>query len=646
MSERRSLSLIVRRTAWALLSTAVFPAVDAGGIHRSHSTLKASYDYIVAGGGLSGLVVANRLSESPNTTVLIVEYGDFDDTWNTAMPYYANGAQDASLLFAYSSVPQRFLNNRVSSLGLGATVGGGSTVNGMACTRGQKQDYDAWADLGNPGWGWDGLLPYFQKAGCRHLPTLSSTLNIPSDEVVAKYNYTWSTDSYGKGPFQTSYPPFQWPDVYMFRDGWIKDLGLQARNDGGTNGEIVGVSWRPLSADPRNGTRSSARKAYYDPAANRTNLDILVNNYVAKVNFDNNKKAASVNIIARTGAPITISINKEVVLAAGAIHTPQILQLSGVGSAGLLNRFNITVVKNLPGVGANFQDHPTAPISARYDKPLPVSRQSLANNATFFDASMAEWHANRTGAMTVAHTNVRVILPLQNVTTDPASAIALIDPGANLTSILPSFYATEPTLLAGYKAQLTLLRDMIAGGAGVLEFTWSLGGGGSVIDKPLSRGSVQVSSTDPNPARGPLIDFGSMAHPFDMKQAVLAIKMMRRLYATPSVRALEPVELLPGPAVATDEQIESSLRASVIRSSNAHPVGTAAMMPENLGGVVDSELRVYGVKGVRVVDASLLPLVPVAHTQVTMYAVAEKAADIIRGVEGGKGKGKGKGKRR
>ena len=162
-------------------------------------------------------------------TVLVVEYGDFDDSWNTAIPYYANFLQDASLMFAQPSTPQRYLGNRTFSLPLGATVGGGTTVNGLAVTRGQKSDYDAWEELGNSGWGWEGILKYFRKVGryyCHQKVFLrtrrtnrpqSTTLHEPSEEVKARNRYKYSTDGFGNGPWEAIFPTFQWPDVCMSR---------------------------------------------------------------------------------------------------------------------------------------------------------------------------------------------------------------------------------------------------------------------------------------------------------------------------------------------------------------------------------------------------------------------------------------------
>ncbi|GAB1319875.1 Cyclase atC [Madurella fahalii] len=615
----------LQNAAWLCLISS--PWTAALGILRDFNAVKSSYDYVIAGGGLSGLVVANRLTESSNTSVLVVEYGDFEDTWNVAIPYYANSMQDPSLLFQIPSVPQRNLGNRTFGITLGATVGGGTTVNGLAVTRGDRHDYDAWEEIGNKGWGWDEMLRYFRK---------SSTLNAPSTATAEQFGYTFSLDGYGDGPFQASFPTWQWPDGYIMTKAWTEDLGFPMRDDGGTNGDLLGVFWKPISVDAKNVTRCSARKAYYDPAQNRPNLDILVMSYVAKVQTKDHK-AEGVEVVSRSNssAKLSVAATREVILAAGAIHTPQILQLSGIGPRELLESLDIPVVEDLPGVGANYQDHPITRGSWRFNNPNPITLQTLTTNATYFNASWDEYMANRTGPLTVAHGNSRLVVSLQNLTSDHAamtdSLLSSLNSSAYL-EYLPRYYLDKPTLLAGYRAQLSLLARSISRGAAILDFTWSgrAGAGGSLM-KPLSRGTVLISSTDPHPAEAvPLLDPDALTHPFDARVAVLGFKLSRRFIASPSLAGLEPEELSPGPRAATDEELELALRQRVASPSNAHPCGTAAMMPRQLGGVVDERLRVYGVSGLRVVDASVLPVIPAGNLQATMYAVAEKAADVIR----------------
>ncbi|KAK3899955.1 oxygen-dependent choline dehydrogenase [Staphylotrichum tortipilum] len=564
-----------------LVGTWIWPAATQSVLHDP-ATAAASYDYVIAGGGLTGLVVASRLTEDPKTSVLVIEYGDLAaDSWNISMPYYANFLQDASLMFATPSVPQRGLWNRVFNLPLVATVGGGSTVNGMAYVRGARVDYNTWEGLGNRGWGWDGI-------------SQSSTLNVPSREVVQQLGYTFDRSIFGHGPAQAALAPWQWPDA------WTDDLGYPTRNDGNMNGELLGLTWSaPISADG-NLTRCSARKGYYDPIRNRPNLQLLVNSYVAKVQI-RESTAKGVEVFSRDDRSKKTSISAK-------------KELSGIRPRDLLERLGIPVIEDLPGVGANFMDHPTMRgLSFRFN-----------------NANPSEYMANHTGPLTAAHGNSWLCTSLHNLTAAAPALITSLITSLNGRAYLPAQYANKPTLLAGYAAQLSLLTRVLVAGT-----NWSGGvpGIGVTMQKPLSRGTVLINSTDPHPGLSPpLVDFNALTHPFDARVAVLALKLVRTLLlTTPSMDPLQVEELAPGPSVQADSDIEAVLRTSLLNPTNAHPCGTAGMTPRELGGVVDDQLRVYGVERLRVVDASVLPVIVAANLQVTMYAVAEKAADLIKG---------------
>lgn len=245
--------------------------------------------------------------------------------------------------------------------------------------------------------------------------------------------------------------------------------------------------------------------------------------------------------------------------------------------------------------------------------------------------------AKRTGPLTWAFGNNRVVLSLQNLTSDYQELIDEFLHDNDTSRYLDDWHKQDPTLEAGYKLQHQILSRVISEQHGsVMENTFGGAAGASfVVIKPLSRGTVLINSTNPDPILGaPLVDYQALTHPLDTKIAIEGVKMARRLLSMPSLAPLQPVETVPGANVTTDEQIEEAIRTSLYRPANAHPCCTAAMMPLELGGVVDPQLRVYGVQGLRIVDASILPLIPSAHTQETMYAVAEKAADVIRGVGG------------
>ncbi|KAI8176364.1 hypothetical protein K4K54_004180 [Colletotrichum sp. SAR 10_86] len=478
------------------------------------------YDYIVIGGGTSGLVVANRLSENPTKTVLVVEYGDFPNTINVTVPYFTTYDQSARL-YNVTSVPQVHLGNRTSRLRIGATVGGGSSVNGMAWDRGSVADYDAWEALGNPGWGWNNMLKYFRK---------SSTFAPPSQEYVDKYGYDWNRDAYGNGPIQVGFPSWQWPAA-----------------------------------------------------------------------------------------------------AAGAVNTPRILQLSGIGPSKLLKGLGINITVDSPGVGANFQDHPSVFMVYDFANDTSVN-PTLMNNATFYNQSWAEYLANKTGPHSHAWGNKVVFTSLRDLDSSNYQNIADALSQQEPLQHLPQVYAENPALVKGFEKQRDALKKQFLNPkAGVVEITF--GGAESVpvaLQKPLSRGTIAINTTNPDPSIAPLVDFNTISNPIDSLILIRAVAKARAFMSSPSVKSLAAVEMMPGPGAASDAEIEAIMRQSWVSSSFDHPAGTAAMMPKEWGGVVDSKLRVYGVKGLWVVDTSVMPILPAAHTQATVYAVAEYAADIIK----------------
>ncbi|KAL2754836.1 hypothetical protein ACRALDRAFT_211543 [Sodiomyces alcalophilus JCM 7366] len=609
------ISYRARVLAGVLASAAVVSGLPKGHTRRGLSlcSLQPSYDYIVVGGGTSGLTVANRLK-----SVLVVEYGDFADTIDVTVPFLTTYDQSARL-YDMVSVPQVHLGNRTADLRIGNVVGGSSAVNGMAWDRGSAQDYDSWAALGNPGWDWDALLPYFRK---------SSTFEPPAQQYIDQYGYEWSPASYGDGPIRVGYPSWQWPAAELQAQAWAEDLEVPVLTDG-ADGHNVGIAWLPQNSG-HNATRSSAETAYYDPVSDRANLHLLVRHYGAAVKFEGNE-TTGVEIASRDGNDSRVVQSSSVVLAAGTVNTPRILQLSGIGPASLLESLDIDVVVDAPGVGANFQDHPSFMLIYDYGNETLMTPDIMENDQAFVDAAWDEYETNRTGPLTHAWGNRIVFASLQDL--DPNyEAIADMLGDQQPLSHLPPIYAENPALLAGYLQQRDVMQAQFRSpNAGVVEITF--GGSAAVLgalQKPLSRGTIIINSTDPDPSIPPLIDFNTNANPLDMHLAVRSIKKAREFMAADSVASLLPVEIIPGPGTEDDAAIEAVLIDWLLSPSFDHPVGTAAMMPRQWGGVVDTDLRVYGVEGLWVVDASIMPILPAAHTQSTVYAVAEYAADLIK----------------
>ncbi|GKT49584.1 dehydrogenase xptC [Colletotrichum spaethianum] len=552
-------------------------------------------------------------------TVLVIEYGDFANTVNVTVPYFATYDQSAHL-YNITSVPQIHLGNRTSRLRVGATVGGSSTVNGMAWDRGSVADYNAWEALGNPGWGWDTLLKYFRK---------SSTFAPPAQEYVDKYGYQWSPEAYGDGPVKIGFPSWQWPEAAQ---AWAEDIAIPVLKDG-ADGDNVGIAWLPQNSGGESATRSTSEPAYFNPVSDRLNLHLLVHHYGAAIKFEGNQ-TIGLDIDSRDRSETKFVRSKNVILAAGAVNTPRILQLSGVGAEKLLGSLDIEVVSDLPGVGANFQDHPS--IFMVYDFTNDTTlNPSLMSNETFYNRSWAEYEANKTGPHTHAWGNKVVFTSLQDLEPVNYQSIAMAVSEQDPLHHLPQVYAENSALIEGFLQQRNVLtRQFLNSKAGVVEFTF--GGAENLpiaLQKPLSRGTITINSTNPDPAIAPLIDFNTISNPIDTILLTRAVSKARAFMSSPGVESLGAVELMPGPGVASDAEIETFMKESWLASSFDHPAGTAAMMPREWGGVVDSNLSVYGVKGLWVVDASIMPILPAAHTQATVYAVAEYAADIIKGFE-------------
>ncbi|KAF8903214.1 hypothetical protein CPB85DRAFT_1438450 [Mucidula mucida] len=561
--------------------------------------LKPAYDYIVVGGGQSGLVIANRLSEDSTKTVLVVEYGTFDDTPSQIEPSSATNYARRNL-FNVTSVPQPAIGNKRCTVYAAAVVGGGSTINGMLFDRGAAEDYDNWEKLNNTGWGWDGLLPYFKK---------STRFNTPTDPaIVAEYNQTWDASVYGTdGPIQVTFPPWVWPTSRIQFQAW-NEVGVPTQFEGAA-GKSYNAFWVPSNADA-DVRRSYARNQYLDPAKARTNLELLTSYRVNEVLFSSTSAQKA---------------NQEIVLCAGWLHTPHILQRSGVGPKALLEEAGIPVVVDLPGVGSNVQDHPATRVQFTYSQDLEPNAATLRNNETFQQWAQEQW-LERRGPLSMTTGNSMATLPLPIIN---PNFQALIDK-ANAqipADYLPTTYTAED--IAGFLAQRELLVASYASTTnGLIEVPFSGGGGTTLcLEKPISRGTVTLNVTDRYAE--PIIDFNTGVNPVDTDIFVSVIKFYRKWMAAPSMAQLGPVEEAPGTNVTTDEDIGAWANEGM-GTSTAHTCCTAAMMPRDLGGVVSPELLVYGVSGLSVGDISLIPMIPATHTCATVYAISEKAADLIK----------------
>ncbi|KAK4151697.1 GMC oxidoreductase [Chaetomidium leptoderma] len=590
--------------------------------------LLSEYDYIIVGGGTAGLTVADRLTENGKHSVLVVERGVFQNSSSvTTVSGGFRGLIDPTLTFNISSVPQTGLNNRSIAVIGGLILGGSSGVNGMQVLRGQREDYDRWGSyFGKKSeWSWDGLLPYFQKAWNFHPPT---------PELVDQFDIKYDASYWGStSNVHASFPTFSWPVLKMEMAAFGDIPGVNFPSDSGS-GE-TGAYWHPASVDPAVVLRSFARPGHWDGIeAARANYHTLTGQKVLKVAFQG-KRATGV-VFVPAGATDqsqarTVKAKKEIIMAAGSIHTPQILQASGVGPKKLLKEAGVPVVVDSPGVGSNFQDQPftVAPSFNFTTFPFQPDFYDMLMNQTFIAEAQAQFEANRTGPMSIASGNCGSWLSLQVIAPKSWKDIAKRYEAQNPAAYLPS--STDKSVIAGYKAQQKALAKSMRSKDSA-SYNFFLRGGyeeGSVVYlHPTSRGTVHINPADPffSP---PEVDYRALSNPTDLEVLLEFTPFTRKYFYETRLKALDPVELSPGAEVTAPEDIAAWLRTVMIPSS-FHPIGTAAMMPKHLGGVVDEKLLVYGVKGLSVIDASVMPDLPGSYTQQTVYAVAEKAADLIK----------------
>lgn len=370
-----------------------------------------------------------------------MEYGYIDNSTETLWPVNALGLNIADMFSNLNSTPQVHLADQSFPVWIRAVVGGGSIVNGMDYVRGSAADYDAWEQLGNEGWGWDSMLQYFRKSA-------TFTPNPPS--VMAEYNYTFYPAAYGNGPLQASFPDYQYPEMPDFWKA-TQELGLPHQVEGALG--KIGTYWALESKDLVSQTRSSARTAYYDPIRTRPNLHLLTGHYVQKLELEG-LTAKGVEVISRAdNSSLLAFARREVILAAGAVHTPQILQLSGIGPEQVLQAAGIDVRLDVPAVGANFQDHPVMYLTWNLTKDTVPNATSLTTDPAFNQTAYQEYITNRTGPYTMAHGNGANFLPLQTIAPTEYGSIASNLSSQNASSYLPTIYSNEEALLSGFLAQ-------------------------------------------------------------------------------------------------------------------------------------------------------------------------------------------------
>ncbi|TEA19227.1 Dehydrogenase xptC [Colletotrichum sidae] len=569
------------------------------------------YDYVIVGGGTSGLTVGDRLTEDGKYTVLVVEYGYYDS--QTGM--------NPRRMYNITSKPCPNLNGRTFSVGIGCVVGGSSNVNGQVFLRGTKDEYNAWKELGGSGstWDWDNLLPYFKKASLSSSsvafqysnPSQGITLAPPDVAQAREYNIAydasyWGTTSkiyaaFGKGPLQSV--------IKVLYSAMAKMPGMTIPVDSGA-GE-AGLYWYPMSQDPVQFQRSYARTGHWD-GLNRANYEMIVGAKVNRILFDGDT-ATGVQFVSRNNsgtAPVQVKARREVILAAGTVHTPQVLMLSGIGPRAHLDQARIPVKVDLPGVGSNFQDHSYIPsISYQWGRAPPNS------------GGGGGWGGGGGGPPSLA-----AMIGLPVISPDRYESLARTYEAQDPKSHLPSSYTAEQ--IAGYRQQQKVYGRLMRSKNTVFNEMMMYGPGGSVQNlHPLSRGNILLNTAQPEGEM--IVDYRAASNTIDLDVMAEIIKFMRRYMTTGELAQYQARETSPGTGVSTDAQLVNWAKGQIIPSVY-HPVGTTAKMPRELGGVIDENLLVYGVKKLRVIDASMMPTTVGATTSMTVYAVAEKAADMIK----------------
>ncbi|KAL2256145.1 hypothetical protein VTK26DRAFT_2116 [Humicola hyalothermophila] len=566
------------------------------------------FDYIIVGAGTSGLVVANRLSEDPSVSVAVIEPGnDERDNVNVTGTDKFMQAFGTAIDWSYKTTPQLNADGRVFDLHQGKAWGGTSTINGMTYIRGNVAEFDAWEMLGNPGWNWAGLFPYFKK---------SERYIVPGESQLAA-GATYEARYHGNdGPLHVGYPPGLRNGSFAppITQTWTA-LSLP-HNPDLNGGDVRGFSIGPQTLDPGRNIRWDAARAYYHPVEHRRNLK-MIRGTVKRISWAKRKQsgkliATGVGVLDDEGKTTAVRARKEVIVSAGALRTPLVLEASGIGNPRILRALGIEPRVNLPGVGENLVEQPSH---------LLFFAGALEPSASAYHTyvTAADLFGDNLGAV---KETVRA-----NLGKWARAAVESSEQGSLEVEALEKLLRIQHNLI--FERNVTVGEILtvtgIPGDASLASNYWIL--------HPFSRGNVHLRSLDD--INDPAIDLRIFLADFDVSVLTAVGRFAKKFWFTEPVKTQAGVTgppvvsgITPLPNNATDAQWDAHLRETI--AANSHPVGTASMMPRELGGVVDPELRVYGTANVRIVDASVLPSQISGHLTAALYAVSERASDIIR----------------
>jgi choline dehydrogenase len=507
-------------------------------------------DFVIVGAGSAGCVLANRLSADGRYRVLLLEAGPRDRSLWIHLPIgYGKTMFHPVYNWGFYTDPEPNMNGRRVYWPRGRGLGGSSSINGLIYVRGQPEDYERWAALGNRGWGWKDVLPYFQRS------------EMACSKIGEKHELV---------------------EAFI---GAAGELGIPPNEDfNGARQEGAGY----YQLFTRNGWRSSSATAYLRPAERRANLRVEIGAHATKILFDGTR-AAGVRF-RKSGKDHEARAGREVILSAGAVQSPQLLQLSGVGPAELLQSFGVPLVRDSPGVGENLQDH--LQLRCMYKCTRPITTNDDLASLWRRCAIGLQWLLNRTGPLAVG-----------------------INQGGLFTRVLPESETPDVQFhFATLSAEL----------AGAKPHPWS-GFTMSVCQlRPESRGAVRIRSADPfeRPSMRP----NYLSSELDRRCAVLGVRLARALASTQALAPYVAEEFRPGPAASTDEDLLEFARNH--GATIFHPAGTCKMGSDPMA-VVDDRLRVHGMAGLRVVDCSIMPTLTSGNTHAPVVMIAEKASDLI-----------------
>jgi choline dehydrogenase-like flavoprotein len=526
-----------------------------------------SFDFVVVGAGAGGCAVAGRLSEDPNNSVAVLDAGGRNDNWVVTTPgaiiLMVGGKVNN---WAFDTVPQKGLNGRIGYQPRGKGLGGSSAINAMVYIRGHRADYDQWAALGNTGWSYADVLPYFKRS---------------------EDNSDFDGAYHGKGgPLHVNRPRTDNPVHETFLQA-AREAQYRIREDfNAEEQEGLGI----YQVTQANGERWSAARAYVHPhMGKRANLRVETNAHATRILFEGKR---AVGVEYRQGKELKqLRARREVILSAGAFQSPQLLMLSGVGDAAALQKHGIASMHHLPGVGQNLQDHPDFVFGFTSDAPY-FAGLSFAGIARILKG-IAQYRRERRGPMT---SNVAECGGFLKTRPD----LDLPDIQLHFCMAMVADHGRKPRWGTGFSCHVCLLR-------------------------PKSHGSVWLQSADP--LAPPAIDPNFLGEEADLDTMVRGFKMTKQLLDAPALKALQTSDVFTD-GVENDDDIRKTLRNSV--DTVYHPVGTCKMGLNDANAVVDPKLRVYGLEGLRVVDASIMPTLIGGNTNAPTIMIGEKAADMIR----------------